>query len=76
MRPPNILKLGRYCDASVVQRWISEKDLRETVGPGRNQPPHPFASPHARGHACTQKMSMFSFVITGVQTTMPANPYG
>jgi hypothetical protein len=32
LRPPNIFKLGRYCDASVVQRWLSEKDLRETVG--------------------------------------------
>ena len=32
VRPPNILKLGRCCDASVVQRWLSEKDLRETVG--------------------------------------------
>lgn len=32
VRPPNILKLGRYCDASVVHRWLSEKNLRETVG--------------------------------------------
>ena len=31
VRPPNILKLGRYCDASVVQRWLSEKCFRETV---------------------------------------------
>jgi len=31
VRPPNILKLGRYCDAAVVQRWLSEKELRETV---------------------------------------------
>ena len=31
VRPPNILKLGRYCDASVVQRWLSEKGFRETV---------------------------------------------
>ncbi len=31
IRPPNILKLGRYCDASVVQRWLSEKDLRASV---------------------------------------------
>jgi len=31
VRLPNILKLGRYCDASVVHRWLSEKDLRETA---------------------------------------------
>lgn len=31
IRPPNVLKLGRYCDASVVQRWLSEKGFRETV---------------------------------------------
>lgn len=29
IRPPNVLKLGRYCDASVVQRWLSEKGFRE-----------------------------------------------
>ena len=34
VRPPNILKLGRYCDASVVQRWLSEKGFRETVKAG------------------------------------------
>jgi hypothetical protein len=32
VRPPNVLKLGRYCDASVVQKWLSEKGFRETVG--------------------------------------------
>ncbi len=31
VRPPNILKLGRYCDASAVHRWLSEKNLRETL---------------------------------------------
>jgi hypothetical protein len=34
VRPPNALKLGRYCDASVVQRWLSEKGFRETVKAG------------------------------------------
>ena len=34
IRPPNVLKLGRYCDASVVQRWLSEKGFRETVKAG------------------------------------------
>ena len=31
VRPPNILKLGRRCDAAVVQKWLSEKSFRETV---------------------------------------------
>jgi hypothetical protein len=31
VRPPNILRLGRYCDAAIVQRWLSEKGFRETV---------------------------------------------
>jgi hypothetical protein len=35
VRPPNILKLGRYCDASVVQRWLSEKRFRETAAGGK-----------------------------------------
>jgi hypothetical protein len=34
VRPPNVLKLGRYCDASVVQRWLSEKGFRETAKAG------------------------------------------
>lgn len=34
IRPPNVLKLGRYCDASVVQRWLSEKGFRETAKAG------------------------------------------
>ncbi len=32
LRPPNVLKLGRYCDAGVVQRWLSEKGFRAAVG--------------------------------------------
>lgn len=28
LRPPNILKLGRHCDASVVQRWLSLREFR------------------------------------------------
>lgn len=35
VRPPNILKLGRYCDASTVQRWLSDKRFRETVAGGK-----------------------------------------
>jgi hypothetical protein len=31
VRPPNILKLGRYCDAMLVQRWLTERGFRETV---------------------------------------------
>lgn len=34
VRPPNVLKLGRYCDASTVQRWLSEKEFREVVQAG------------------------------------------
>jgi len=34
VRPPNTLKLGRYCDASVVQQWLSEKGFRETAKAG------------------------------------------
>jgi hypothetical protein len=56
IRPPNVLKLGRYCDASVVQRWLSEKGFRETAkkittpgeiglspqpSPGLQRCPHP-----------------------------------
>lgn len=34
VHPPNILKLGRRCDAAVVQKWLSEKRFRETVTAG------------------------------------------
>ncbi len=42
VRPPNILKLGRRCDAAVVQKWLSEKRFRETVTAG-NAGVGPFA---------------------------------
>lgn len=28
VRPPNILKLGRHCDALLVQRWLNERSFR------------------------------------------------
>ena len=31
VRPPNILKLGRHCDAVLVQRWLSDCGFREIV---------------------------------------------
>jgi len=31
LRPPNILKLGRYCDAVAVQRWLSVRRFRENT---------------------------------------------
>jgi len=31
VHPPNTLKLGRRCDAAVVQKWLSEKRFRETI---------------------------------------------
>jgi hypothetical protein len=31
VRPPNVLKLGRHCDAALVQRWLTERGFRETV---------------------------------------------
>jgi len=31
VRPPNVLKLGRHCDAALVQRWLAERGFRETV---------------------------------------------
>jgi hypothetical protein len=34
VRPPNILKLGRRCDAAVVQKWLSERRFREKVTAG------------------------------------------
>ena len=34
VRPPNLLKLGRHCDAATVQKWLSGKRFRETVTAG------------------------------------------
>lgn len=34
VRPPNILKLGRHCDAVRVQRWLFERGFRATVVAG------------------------------------------
>ena len=31
VRPPNVLKLGRHCDAALVQRWLAERGFRETL---------------------------------------------
>jgi hypothetical protein len=36
VRPPNILKLGRHCDALLVQRWLSACGFREVVANGQN----------------------------------------
>ena len=43
VRPPNILKLGRHCDAAVVQKWLSEKRFRETVTAGERRHSAPLA---------------------------------
>ena len=34
VRPPNLLKLGRHCDAAAVQKWLSGKRFREAVTAG------------------------------------------
>ncbi|MDB6034901.1 MAG: uncharacterized protein JWM16_5239 [Verrucomicrobiales bacterium] len=36
LRPPNGLRVGRYCDVATLQRWLSEKGFRdiEATGPG------------------------------------------
>ncbi len=34
VRPPNILKLCRYCDAAVVQQWLSARGFRSNVAGG------------------------------------------
>ena len=34
VRPLNVLKLGRHCDAAVVQRWLSEAGFRVPVSTG------------------------------------------
>ena len=31
VRPPNILKVGRYCDARLVQEWLSKRGFRTTA---------------------------------------------
>lgn len=31
IRPPNILKLGRHCDARLVHRWLSKQKFRTTA---------------------------------------------
>jgi hypothetical protein len=33
LRPPNILKLGRHCDAALVQRWLNERGFRAASRP-------------------------------------------
>jgi hypothetical protein len=43
VRPPNVLKLGRHCDARLVQRWLSERGFRATAG-GSTSPPAPLPS--------------------------------
>jgi len=32
IRPPNVLKLGRYCDASAVHKWITAQGFRDVEG--------------------------------------------
>jgi hypothetical protein len=34
IRTPNTLKLGRHCDARVVQRWLSKQGFRAVQGEG------------------------------------------
>jgi hypothetical protein len=36
VRPPNILKLGRHCDATLVQRWLTARGFREVVANEQN----------------------------------------
>jgi hypothetical protein len=31
LRPPNLLKLGRHCDAVLVQRWLTARGFRMTI---------------------------------------------
>jgi hypothetical protein len=33
VRPPNIVKFGRRCDAQLVQRWLSRRGFRTRVDP-------------------------------------------
>jgi hypothetical protein len=33
LRPPNILKLGRHCDAALVQRWLNQRGFRAASRP-------------------------------------------
>jgi hypothetical protein len=28
VRPPNVLKLGRHCDAAAVHQWLSARGFR------------------------------------------------
>jgi len=37
VRPPNILKLGRHCDATLVQRWLTARGFREVVANDHNR---------------------------------------
>jgi len=37
VRPPNILKLGRHCDAVLVQHWLSDCGFREIVTNNQNR---------------------------------------
>jgi hypothetical protein len=37
VRPPNVLKLGRHCDAALVQRWLSERSFRTGITTGNGQ---------------------------------------
>ena len=34
IRTPNTLKLGRHCDARIVQRWLSKQGFRAVVDDG------------------------------------------
>jgi hypothetical protein len=52
LRPPNILKLGRHCDAVLVHRWLSARGFRAAVpgpegssgeGPAGGEPTAPIA---------------------------------
>jgi hypothetical protein len=37
VRPPNVLKLGRHCDAALVQRWLTERSFRTGITTGNGQ---------------------------------------
>jgi len=45
LRPPNILKLGRHCDAALVQRWLSARGFRAVVPGSDGSGPHPSPEP-------------------------------
>lgn len=35
LRPPNVLKLGRHCDAALIQRWLNQRGFRSASRTGQ-----------------------------------------